>query len=211
MRKITRTHLEAFLSRHASDERALDVGSGGSSYGRFFPNRVSVDINPARKPDVIADAHALPFKDSEFALVLCTEVLEHVRDPRAAIAQMRRVLKPGGTLILTTRFIYPIHDAPGDYWRFTRYGLAELFAEWDIAELTPETIDAETLAVLLQRFGFQTRMRFNAFCKALTYAAAAVIPMTNRLIAARYGDIGRHRAEDHLLASGYYLVAKRKT
>lgn len=46
MRKITRVHLEKFLSRHASQEHALDIGASGSSYQRFFPNRVSIDIDP---------------------------------------------------------------------------------------------------------------------------------------------------------------------
>jgi SAM-dependent methyltransferase len=208
MRKITRKHLEQFLAKHASQERTLDIGAGGSSYGRFFPNRYSIDIDPARKPDLVADAHRLPFKDGEFSTILCTEVLEHLRDPRTAIAEMRRVLRPGGTLILTTRFVYPIHDAPGDYWRFTCYGLRELFKEWNIVELVPETIDAETVAVLLQRLGFQTKMRFNTLSKLVTYTLARIAPVGDRLIVKRYGDIGKKREEDHILASGYYMVAK---
>ena len=211
MKKITRAHLEKFLSRHTSQERALDIGAGGSSYNRFFPNRISIDIDPARKPDVVADAHKLPFKDHEFSLVLCTEVLEHLRDPRAAIAEMRRVLRPGGTLILTTRFVYPLHDTPHDYWRFTKYGLEELLADWQISELIPETIDAETVAVLLQRIGFQTRMHFNKVSKLLTFLLAYIAPVGNRIISKRFGDIKKERVEDHILASGYYLVATPKT
>ncbi len=207
MKKITRAHLEKFLTRHASQERALDIGAGGSSYQRFFPNRISIDIDPERKPDIVADAHKLPFKDNEFSLVLCTEVLEHLREPRVAIAEMRRVLKPGGVLILTTRFVYPLHDTPHDYWRFTKYGLEELFADWDIAELIPETTDAETTAVLLQRIGFQTRMHCNKLSKLLTFMLAYIAPVGNRLISKRYGDIKKSREEDHIMASGYYLVA----
>ncbi len=210
MKKITRKHLEQFLSRNASEERTLDIGAGGSSYGRFFPNRVSVDIDPKRKPDIVADAHKLPFKDGEFQVVLCTEVLEHLREPRTAIAEMRRVLKQKGSLILTTRFVYPLHDTPHDYWRFTVYGLRELFSDWDIVELIPETTDAETIAVLIQRIGFQTRMRFNKLSKLITFTLASIAPIGNKFIKIRYGDIGKNKEEEHIMASGYYLVATPK-
>lgn len=213
MRKITRIRLDAFLKRHASDARTLDIGSGGSGYDRYFPNRVTVDIDPARKPDIVADAEHLPFKDGEFPLILCTEVLEHVLNPRAAIAEMHRVLEPGGTLILTTRFVYPLHDTlhdtPHDYWRFTRYGMEELFRDWEIQELVPETTDAETIGVLIQRIGFQTRMRANKLSKALTFGLASLAHFGNKLIRTRYGEIQKRTPEEHLLASGYYLVARK--
>ena len=126
-RKFTRVSLEKFLAPHATEGQVLDIGSGGSSYGKYFPNRLTVDIDPARKPEIVADAHELPFPDGKFAVILCTEVLEHLSNPPKAIAEMRRVLKPGGKLILTTRFMYPLHDIPHDYFRYTRYGLEHLF------------------------------------------------------------------------------------
>jgi len=210
MKKITRKHLEIFLARHASDKKTLDIGAGGSSYQRFFPNRVTIDVDAKRKPDIIADAHKLPFKDGEFPVVLCTEVLEHLRDPRIAITEMKRVLQPKGMLILTTRFVYPIHDAPHDYWRFTKYGLEELFSDWDIIELIPETTDMETMAVLLQRIGFQTHMRFNKLSKIAIFSLAFITPMSGWFLKEKYGDIKKTKKEEHILASGYYLVATPK-
>jgi SAM-dependent methyltransferase len=114
----------------------------------IFPNRTTVDIDPARKPDVVADAHALPFPDASFELVLCTEVLEHLVNPPQAIAEMYRVLTPGGTLILTTRFVYPLHDAPHDYFRFTRFGLEKLLEHWSDVSITPELSTMATLGCL---------------------------------------------------------------
>src|SRR3989344_3908004 len=110
--KITLRELEKFLKKYATNARVLDVGSGGSAYDKFFPNRVTVDIDPARNPDIVADAHHLPFKDGEFETILCTEVLEHIENPFEVEKEFWRVLKPGGQLILSTRFIFPIHDAP---------------------------------------------------------------------------------------------------
>ena len=116
IRKITRKKMRVFLSKHRTDERVLDIGSGGSSYGEFFPNRLCVDIDEKRKPDIVADVHNLPFKDGEFGVVLCTEALEHFKEPQRAINEINRVLKKGGRLILTTRFVYPLHDVPYDYF-----------------------------------------------------------------------------------------------
>lgn len=210
MRKITRRQLEKFLGKYASEKRALDIGSGGSSYARFFPNRLTIDIDPARKPEIVADAHALPFKDGEFEVVLCTEVLEHLIDPRKAVGEMRRVLQKGGLLILTTRFVYPLHDVPHDYWRYTKYGLHELFKEFEIVELRPEVETFSTIGVLLQRIGFQTNLRANAASKIIVYALASLFTHLDWLIRTEYGDIGKKERESGILASGYYLAARKR-
>ncbi len=208
--KITRKKLEQFLSRHATTKRVLDIGSGGSSYQRFFPNRLTIDVDPSRKPDIVADAEALPFADGEFEGVLCTEVLEHVKHPSQAIAEMHRVLAPGGKLILTTRFVYPIHDAPNDYWRFTKYGLSMLFEEWDIEELVAETRTFSTVAVLLQRIGYQTRLRFNRFFKLKIFLLAWLFNHLDGLIKEEYGDIRKETKENTIMTSGYYIVCRKR-
>lgn len=63
---------------------------------------------------------SLPYPDSSFDYVVSDQVLEHVEgDPQRAINETLRVLRPGGLAIHATCFINPIHDAPGDFWRFT--------------------------------------------------------------------------------------------
>jgi SAM-dependent methyltransferase len=208
-KKITRQAMEVFLKEYASDARTLDIGSGGSSYGRYFPNRFTVDIDPARNPEMVADAHALPFPDNEFSCVLCTEVLEHTKEPRRVAAELMRVLKPGGTLVLTTRFAYPLHDAPGDYFRFTKYGLQELFSSWSIIEIRSELGDFATIAALLQRIGFQTRLRGGRFSKLLLYAAARVFSALDWLIVDEYGDIGKSAKETNILSTGVYIAVRK--
>ena len=65
--------------------------------------------------------------DNKFDAVLMFEVLEHVEDPFLAANEILRVLKVRGVLLLSTPFVFGIHDAPYDYWRFTKYGLANIF------------------------------------------------------------------------------------
>lgn len=208
-KKITRGNLDLFLKKHASDKKVLDVGSGGSSYGRFFPNRLSVDIDPERKPDIVADAGNLPFDDNEFEMILCTEMLEHVKNPFDVEKEFYRVLRPGGRLILTTRFVYPIHDSPHDYWRYTKYGLRQLFKNWKFVELKEESANFSAVAILLQRIGFQSRLRFNVGVKFVIFMLAWIINKLNFLTVVEFGDIKKQTIESNILTTGYYIVVEK--
>jgi SAM-dependent methyltransferase len=69
----------------------------------------------------------LPFSDNSFDYVVSDQVLEHIEgNPQVAIDEAFRVLKPGGVGVHTTCFINPVHEAPGDYWRFTPEALTLL-------------------------------------------------------------------------------------
>lgn len=75
------------------------------------------------KPHIFADAASLPLSSSSFDTVLLFEVLEHLERPNRALAEIARVLCEGGRAIITIPFLYPMHDEPHDYQRYTRYGL----------------------------------------------------------------------------------------
>ncbi len=214
MKKITRKHLRPFLERYATQKPVLDIGGGrvssNHSYEDLFPNRHTVDIDPQRLPDTVADAHKLPFDDGSFECVVCTEVLEHLHTPAQAIAEMKRVLVRGGTLVLTTRFVFPIHDAPHDYYRYTKYGLQHLFKEWEMIELIPETKTMSAVGAIIQRVGFQSDLRGGKVSKALLYGLAWSFDHLNGLLKAEYGDIKKDFKENDIITTGYYLVAKRK-
>jgi|SRR6185312_482324 len=208
--KITRKNLEQFLKKYATEKKTLDIGSGGSSYQRFFPNRLTVDIDPARKPEVVADAASMPFKDEEFEVVLCTEMLEHVKDPLQVEREIRRVTKAGGMLILSTRFVFPLHDTPHDYWRFTKYGLREIFKEWNIIELKSETKNFSAIGALLQRISFQSELKLNKISKFLILSLAWIFDHLNWLTKIEYGDIKHKKKEENIMPTGYYIVCIRK-
>ena len=105
----------------------LNIGSGGEIQRILEEEGVSVtsvDIDPERKPDVVASITDLAqFEDESVSHVFCMEVLEHVDQPWKGVEEMRRVLRPGGTVVGSTPFLLGLHDRPYDYYRFTKYGL----------------------------------------------------------------------------------------
>lgn len=87
---------------------------------------VNLDLFAVPGVDVAADAELMPFPDGLFQRVECDAVLEHVRRPERVIAEIARVLAPGGYLHLVTPFCHPFHAYPMDYRRYTLDGLKEL-------------------------------------------------------------------------------------
>lgn len=89
----------------------------------------------------VRDMKEIP--DDTFNGVFCSGVLEHVDDVHAAVREMHRVMKVGGTLLLGVPFRQPIHSHPHDYWRFTRYGIGYLlkdkFRIEELKEVWPDT------------------------------------------------------------------------
>lgn len=77
----------------------------------------------AAQPDVFADAANLPFPAACFDGVFCLEVLEHVPEPAKVMQEIARVLKHGGRAWISMPFLYPLHDAPFDFQRYTVFGL----------------------------------------------------------------------------------------
>jgi len=207
-KKIPRKHLAEFIKKNSCILKTLDIGSGGSPYGSYFPNRISVDIAPVPGVDIIANAEDLNmFTEGEFGCVLATEVLEHIKNPEKAISEFYRVLKKNGKLVLTTRFIFPIHDAPNDYWRFTRYGLEHLLRRFERIELTEEVKTLGTIAVLFERIGLQCETLYFKPLSVLWLIFSKLIEPLSGIITREYGDV-RHSVDgQHIMTSGYYVVA----
>jgi SAM-dependent methyltransferase len=132
-RRLLDRALEA--ERDVFTGRVLELGCGRlSRRGQFRPpvEGISrwfyVDRDVARAPHICADAGSLPLRASSFDTVVCLEVLEYVWNPALALSEMRRLLKPGGTLVLSTPFLHRM-DTADDYWRFTEVALRRLLRE----------------------------------------------------------------------------------
>lgn len=200
------------MEKHKTEQKILDLGSCRGPYRHLFPNALTLDIDASAKPDIVADAHDMHMlKSGEFEVILCTEMLEHLYNPFKGIEEMARVLKPGGKLILTTRFVYPIHESPHDYFRFTKYGLQKLLEPYFTQiEIEEEAGTMETLAILLQRIGFQTETFGMRWTKIFWHLKAKLLLLFTWVITKEYGDIRNEKPEKSILVSGYYVSAVRK-
>jgi SAM-dependent methyltransferase len=119
----------------------LDIAPQDHAGARpFFSPHVVVDtldIDPGSGATYIADicAHNDAIPDGSFDYVVCTEVLEHTLQPFDAIAEIHRILRPGGRLFLSVPFNLRIHGPLPDCWRFTEHGLRRLLQDFTILEL----------------------------------------------------------------------------
>jgi SAM-dependent methyltransferase len=131
-RRLSLTHfqirrdLRRFSATIGGVKCLLDLGSGSQKpYADLFEASNHIGIDLYEPSDLWGDISSLPFADQVADLVLCTEVLEHVAEPGAVLAEARRVLEPGGHLVVTVPLIWGEHDHV-DFQRWTRMGLQKL-------------------------------------------------------------------------------------
>lgn len=133
--------------------RVLDVGCGDKPYRAWFgavSEYVGIDVAPGPAVDiVVTQGEPWPLPDGHYDVVLSTQVIEHVDNLEFALAQITRVLKPGGLVILSFPFLYNVHGAPFDYRRFTHYGAGKLLPGYEILHLETQGGIGSTLVILL--------------------------------------------------------------
>ncbi len=116
--------------------RILDVGCGTKPYRELFltSEYVGLEIDTPenrrnKNADFFYSGTEFPFQDQEFDVVITSQVLEHVFDPGAFAMEIHRVLKVGGTLLLTVPFIWEEHEQPYDFGRYSSFGIAHLLRQ----------------------------------------------------------------------------------
>jgi SAM-dependent methyltransferase len=135
--------------------RILDVGCGDRPYDALLAEAAGVvgfDVPGNPHADLHGSIDAIPVEDAAFDVALCLQVLEHVPDPAAAVRELRRVVRPGGRVLLSTHGIYPFHPNPDDLWRWTNQGLERLFltnGEWASVTVRPGAGTAATIGMLV--------------------------------------------------------------
>jgi ubiquinone/menaquinone biosynthesis C-methylase UbiE len=147
----------------------LDVGCGAKPYRHLFKsakNYVGVDTNNSghshagEQIDLFYDGKNLPFKVAEFDGVVSFQVLEHVEDEDKFFAEINRVLKQDGFLLLSVPFCWCEHEKPYDFRRFTSFGLLKVCKEYgfEVLEIRKTTNYIQTLAQLFNTY-LATRLK----------------------------------------------------
>lgn len=132
---IRRSYSTAEALSHVIDRvhgSVLDYGCGTGKYRSMLLSRGTsydgMDIDPTHAT-IVGDAHAAPIADASYDTVVSNQVLEHVKWPWIVASEMARVLKPGGTCIVTAPFMAPYHAHPHDYFRYTEEGMRSLLEQ----------------------------------------------------------------------------------
>ena len=124
---------------HLRPGNILEIGAGKyNTHSEYLSNgfrHFSLNLAFSEKPTVAGDAFFMPFKDRSFDGIIMLEVLEHIPTPDILIKEIMRVTKVGGIMIGSTRFIYPQHGAPNDYFRFTAESLELIFREYSECQI----------------------------------------------------------------------------
>ena len=115
---------QAVVGNQPADALCISVGGGPN---RVHPNLVNVNLAQVENVDVVADAYALPYATGSVDAIHCEAVLEHLETPAQAVAEMHRVLRPGGELFAATPFLQAFHAYPSHFQNFTVIGHNRLF------------------------------------------------------------------------------------
>lgn len=187
----------------------LDVGAGG--FKRYddllkFDKYITLDINPENKPDILTSAENIPLKDNSVDSIICTQVLGDIENFSQVISEFYRVLRPGGTILLTESLLAELHDEPHDFWRFTSFSMKNIFekAGFELIEINQRggffSSQAQLqIRYLIDRFNLYSRwwVRFLNPCLWLCCSLAILLDKLDKSLANR----------KHVL--GWLIVAKK--
>lgn len=159
-------------------KKILDIGAQDAPYKKYFDklDYYSQDIvqNSEQTIDFVGDINEgiNAISSGSFDYIICTQVLEHIKEPKKAFKEFYRILKSGGKLFLTTHLCFEEHMIPHDYFRFTRYGLRYLGEStgFDVEHVSPHGGIFQIIALI-----FDTLLIKLFFKKGFFYYLYAVI------------------------------------
>ncbi len=229
-------HLDAavrHLAPHAEGVM-LDVGVGERPYGELFtpyvkhyfgleyPPVVFGNLNPDLWDyihvvhgiiDIFGDGHVLGVRDASVDTVLSLEVLEHVPDPERCVAEVARVLRPGGRFLLTVPLVSPLHQLPYDFRRFTPAGIEELLNRHglEVDEIRSRGNVASTAASVLSHYFLRhwaaKHRKHDGSVVMSKWRGAATLPVI--ALAQMFFFVMEKFAKDDALCLGYSVVAHK--
>ena len=177
----------------------LSVG-GGPGRGEF----TNVNIGPFPNVDVVADAHNMPYADASVQAIYCEAVIEHLYAPHEAVAEMYRILKPGGLVFAGTPFLQPYHGYPHHYQNFTLQGHENLFRRAGFRVLESGAcvgpVHALVMCVAVFLAQFCTSRRGRLVSRAWNFSSQYLYPLDRHF---------NTRPNAHVVASTTYVLAEK--
>ncbi|MEM4326170.1 MAG: class I SAM-dependent methyltransferase [Candidatus Pacearchaeota archaeon] len=206
-----RSKLDELLFRHQYLMKGDIIDIGGKKEkkrGSFKPplSQVKswkyVNIDKSTNPDFCCSAENIPVEDSSFDTVLLCEIIEHLETPEKVLTEAYRLLKRGGTLIVSVPFLFPIHADPFDYQRWTNTRIRSVIKSAGFSDIKMATmggIGAVIHDLLLVTFN-KTQ---NIYLKSLGFLGL-------RLIRPIFSIIDKIFMEaEEAITTGYFVVAKK--
>ena len=209
-----RRHLDRCLELATPFMQGLVLDVGGkriNERGMFRPPKTdrwyALNITRPEYPHVISDAHDLPVEDACADTVVCTEVIEHIADPQKVVAELARILRSGGHLILSIPFLMPVHGDPFDFQRFTAQGLSKLLSNhhFEVLELQPMGLFFTSIADLIRFPLSKIQSTFLRWSVGIPFMLLATLLVQ---LDSRWSV-----SHSRLLASyttGYFVIARKK-
>ncbi|HXU34441.1 MAG TPA: methyltransferase domain-containing protein [Thermoanaerobaculia bacterium] len=192
----------AVVAERGPGDLVLSIGGGP---GRPHPALVNLNVDLFPGVDVVGDAYELPYADGSVDAIHCEAVLEHLERPDLAVAEMVRVLRPGGEAFAATPFLQAFHAYPNHFQNFTSEGHRRLFARAGFEVLAAgacvgPTFALTDLAALYLRSYLPTRTLSRLGWAAALLMARLLRPLDRRLL---------RDPEAHVLASLVYAHLRK--
>lgn len=192
-------HLKALLD----GKTVLDVGSGDR---RLNKHTTTLDIMPFPNVDIVADASDMPLPTGVFDTCWCEAVLEHVKEPEKVVAEMFRVLKPGGYVFAVIPFVHKYHEHPNDYQRYSIPGIEELFKDFKKVEIGvyrgPTSALLSFITEYFTLFTFSKNKRLNFLVKGFAMLNLFWLVYLDKLLC--------RNPRAHELANALYYIGQKK-
>ena len=204
--------VSAFARDLPKGTRVLDAGAGEGQYAHYFALHRYCGVDLAvgdtawdyGKLDAVADLGALPFRPESFDAALHIVTIEHLREPACALAEIARTLTPGAPLLIAAPHEWEVHQAPHDYFRYTRYGLAYLLEKsgYEVVVIQP----AGGYFRLLARRLLNGLQFFTGGIRWLCFIPAAILLVPPALILPFFDSLDR----DRNFTLGYICKARKR-